>query len=1252
MRGRVETMPCLDDMQLQQLLHGALLPEQRLQIEGHLDVCLGCQALVCELVKAEPLVSSDATRWPEAPPTEEFTDAASDALGRRYILLARIGRGGMGQVYRVLDRLTGQTVALKWLALRSRVRSLTSLNLRTGSYLASLSLHAKRLALAREFSTLASLRHPHIISVLDYGFDDHHEPYFTMELLEDCSTVLDFAATAPQAVRIELLVQLLRALSYLHRRGTLHRDLKPTNILVRKGALGPKLTVLDFGLALLRDEAREAPAAGTLRYMAPELLCGKPASEASELYAVGILAYQMITGRYPFRADRDARQLIAQALHTEPDLSALQPVLQQVIGRALQKSPSARYADATTFAAELAAATLVALPREPVALRDSYLIAAQFIGRDAELGVLRTALQMAKSARGAALLVGGEAGSGKSRLMEELRRQALTEGVLVARGQAVASGVGGYLVWHEVLDVLTLHCELDELELQVLGTVLPRLATIRGRTLAPPPELDAQGARLRLLRVLTDLVERIPTPTLLLLEDLQWADAESLTLLDHLSRACCSLPVLIVGTYRDDERPRLPDELTETAVLHLPRLTSSEMQRLCGSMLGPMGTDPQLVALIEKETEGNTFFIVETIRALADSAGSLAAIGRGAIPKQLLNHGVDQILDQRLGRAPMEAQSLLRLAAVAGRQLDLAVLAECCAYSESLLQVSAEVGILEVHEQRWRFSHDKLRARLLEQVGATERAALHGQVAQSLERVYASNPAQAAQVAHHYHQAGQLAKAARYYALAGAAALTRGAAAEAMVALNQALALQQPDATKLERVRIWRTQAQARYALGQLHEADAAVEQVCRLAGQPLPANLPSWGRAFLRQGSERLVRGTRLARYLARGRYTKEEQELRWELLYALSILEIYIWLGQPRRLVLFALWGSNLHDALSGTGSYRTLFNTTIAMLLVFAPFGSRALNYLSRTARAPQKSTFWNVELLRARSIVAQQQGRWSAALVYAEQAVAMARAQRDETALLHSLHPLQLALCDMDQFRRVLVVSQELEALARRAQNTLFLSLALTLQAGALLRLGEQAAAADLFERAQVITQGQLGPVLEAALYGLSALCALRSKQLRVAQERADRALDAVSSTGLPLAQLRYALIGILSVYLSEEYIEPSPRTQEALASLQRTARLFKTLRPALHLYRGLYHFRQNSLMQAYHYFHHSVQLAGQYKVRYEEGWANYWLGRLARTWVGQHLMREGAAIYFDSAAAVFVSLEAAWDLEQVRQAMTD
>src|SRR5258708_1231994 len=283
-------------------------------------------------------------------------------INERYHLQNEIGKGGMGAVFRAIDRLSGQPVALKQVY-----------DPGPDSIWASTSRSIdKRLALAQEFQLLASLRHPHIISVLDYGFDAQRQPYFTMDLLENPVTVTEYCLDLPAEKKLQAVAELLQALKYLHRRGILHRDLKPANILVASG----QLKVLDFGLAVLHQQhdTDRSTTSGTLAYMAPELLLGRSASEASDLYAVGVVAFELFSGKHPFHFDT-MPVVLDTILKAIPDLSELHAPEQvkQVIERLLAKEPEDRYHSADEALVALSQAADHALALETEATRESFL---------------------------------------------------------------------------------------------------------------------------------------------------------------------------------------------------------------------------------------------------------------------------------------------------------------------------------------------------------------------------------------------------------------------------------------------------------------------------------------------------------------------------------------------------------------------------------------------------------------------------------------------------------------------------------------------------------------------------------------------------------------------------------------------------------------------------------------------------------------------------------------------------------------
>ena len=208
-------------------------------------------------------------------------------MDRRYTLDEPLGRGGVGVVYRAYDHLEGRHVALKRMEVDPIIQEIHPL---------AASPRYQHMLLAHEFRTLASLRHPNIISVLDYGFTSGRQPFFVMELLENSQTILEAAQGLDTTGKVDLLIQMLQALIYLHHHKILHRDLKPNNVLVNQAG---QVKVLDFGLAVKQGDHQEQ--AGTIHYMAPEVLKGESAVEASDLYAIGVIAYEMFTSERPFK---------------------------------------------------------------------------------------------------------------------------------------------------------------------------------------------------------------------------------------------------------------------------------------------------------------------------------------------------------------------------------------------------------------------------------------------------------------------------------------------------------------------------------------------------------------------------------------------------------------------------------------------------------------------------------------------------------------------------------------------------------------------------------------------------------------------------------------------------------------------------------------------------------------------------------------------------------------------------------------
>lgn len=739
-----------------------------------------------------------------APPTTR--------LGNRYQLLERLGTGGMGTVFRAYDQLTGQTAALKRVLTAPMQPATTGL----------------RLALAREFQALATLRHPHVIAVQDYGFDNEQQPYFTMELLPEAHPFHESAQFLAFSAKLELLLKLLQALVYIHRRGIVHRDLKPGNVLVSN----QQVKVLDFGLATVTDQ-REA-ASGTLAYMAPELLRGEPASAASDLFAVGVMAYELFAGWHPFSQSSNLANAI---LHLEPDFTYLdlEPAMTAVLQTLLHKNPNQRYPNATAAIEAFCQAAGHPLPPETETTRESFLQAAPFIGRDAELGRLETALETAINQTGSAWLVRGESGIGKSRLLQELRTRALVQGVFVLRGLANPEG-SAYHLWRELLRPFLLLAQPDDLEAAVLQAIVPDMETLLDRPIPPAPPIEAKATQTRLHLTVADLLRRASRqqPLLLLLEDLHWLDAPGLELLNAIARLCPQTAVLLVGSYRHGESPNLPQQLPDFTLLPLARLPNHQVANLCTAVLGENGRQPELIDFLHRETEGNTFFILEVMRTLAETTGRLDQITDMPLPLTIFAGGMQRMVQRRLQRVSPTAQQLLQTAAVAGRQIDLLLLAHLFPETDldDWLTICVNAAVLERPDGglHWQFSHDKLRDGLLAELDAAIKRRQHQQIGYAIEAVYAPDlTVHYGRLAHHFGQAEQTEKQRRYLQLAGETSQSTFANEAAIDFYSQLLPLVEASP---QRVAILIQLGDVLHFVGKMDEAEACLQEALALAGE------------------------------------------------------------------------------------------------------------------------------------------------------------------------------------------------------------------------------------------------------------------------------------------------------------------------------------------------------------------------------------------------------------------------------------
>ena len=419
-----------------------------------------------------------------------------------------------------------------------------------------------------------------------------------------------------------------------------------------------------------------------------------------------------------------------------------------------------------------------------------------FVGRDLELNQLNEAWNAAREGGAHLVLVTGEPGIGKTRLAQELGRRVRAEGHLVASARAYEAA--GRLPWGPVVDLLrsdALRSHIDTLDTvwrTELARLLPELHD------ASQPSGRSQSGDLAQRQRLFDAVSRAivvaDRPRLLIIDDLQWCDAETIELIGFVVRSARTAPVLFVGTVRSEELPRAsspwrarrrsgPRPGSDHRATR-PDLTKPPLRR---SLLGYALTDtidPELAARLWGETEGNPLFVIEVLRAGISSDRSQA----------VLTPTMRAVLRARLGQLTDGARRLAEVAAVIGRPFSVGLMVSATGIGEHELVDHVDElwrrRIIRDQGLTYDFSHDKLRAVALEMVSPARRRQLHRAVAEAIAvELHNDIDAAAPQLAAHYDQAGMVEPAIDAYRVAGARAVAVSALDEAVTMFRRALSL-------------------------------------------------------------------------------------------------------------------------------------------------------------------------------------------------------------------------------------------------------------------------------------------------------------------------------------------------------------------------------------------------------------------------------------------------------------------------------
>ncbi len=720
-------------------------------------------------------------------------------LRERYRLDSELGRGGMGTVYRATDLELQREVAVKVLS-------------------AAYQNSDARERLIREARAAAALNHPHIVTIHDVG-EFSGFPFLVMELVS--GPRLSQARPSDFARVVAIAIQICDALEHAHNNEIVHRDLKPDNVLLSGPGDSTNVKLADLGLALPAYAARISRAGiivGTAAYMAPEQALGQTIDGRADLYALGVLLYELTTGRVPFTGD-DPLTIVSQHVHAPvvpPRVlrSDIPPLLETIIVRLLAKDPAQRFSTAAeTRAALIESLKMESAPAESapvVAILDA-LARGRLVGRGSELAEARELWQRAREGRGHGVLLSGEPGAGKTRLARELTIQAAVDGALVLSGGCYEyEAATPYLPFVEAFRRWIREEPSNDKLREILGdtaTQIAKLAPEIETRLGPFPErqeLAAHEERLLFFDAVVQVFSNIARRQSLLFyaDDLHWADRGTLWLLGHLLRQLRNERVLILGAYRETELDRthplaksLVDWNRERLItrIMLRRFNESETGDQLGALLGERVSGEFAVA-VHRETEGNPFFVEEVLKALIERGSVRRESGRWRrcdMDQMLIPQSVKEAIGNRLDRVSQDTNDVLRVCAILGKVFTFEELSAAAEQNEDTLldALDEAVGaqlIAAGSGDSFSFTHDKIREVLYEELNPIRRRRLHRHVAEGLEQHCQRGQCAVEKLAHHYIQAGDHQRGLEYAKQAAAEAVRVFAFDEAIAAYGRA----------------------------------------------------------------------------------------------------------------------------------------------------------------------------------------------------------------------------------------------------------------------------------------------------------------------------------------------------------------------------------------------------------------------------------------------------------------------------------
>jgi tetratricopeptide (TPR) repeat protein len=724
--------------------------------------------------------------------------ATSFGSSERFAVIERLGAGGSGEVFRTFDRRFNHEVALKTLF---RADPTAILRFKT------------------EFRALADVVHRNLVQLYELETDGATW-FFTMELVRGRDFLeyirllpSDEVAKAapgppPDIERLrDAMRQLAAGLDFLHQAGKLHCDLKPSNLRITDEG---RVVLLDFGLVrevrARGDETFEL--AGTPAYMSPEQIGGQPLGPASDWYAVGTMLYEALTGRRP-QSGSFAQILTSKLMEEAPSPLILAPGLPEDLVALclalLARDPTLRPQGSEVLrrlgVEESGSGWTTGVGPGAAGRRSDEAGLGLLVGRERHLAMLEESFARCRQGKAAVIWVHGSSGMGKSVLIQHFLDQARLAypSMLSLSGRCYERESVPYKALDNLIDALSRflrHLPAAEAEsllpadTAILANLFPALLSVEAVEALPRQSEvpDEREQKRRAHVALRELLSRLAArrPLILSIDDLQWGDRDSAGLLVEVLRPPEPPPLLLIGSFRSEERDSSPllqallgSAQIEASVreLEVGELTEDAAQALALRLFAESGAvnraEEALARSIARESQGSPFFVAELVQhALADLSGEQETLPRFDDDSTATN--LDRLIRARVRRLPAVAHRLLEVVAVAGQPLDLEV---ALATSELGDEAPAAVAILRganlIRVRRARAIdaiepyHDRIREAVVHRIPRAARMALHGRLAKALEATGRADPET---VASHWREAGDLVREAALVEVAAAQA--------------------------------------------------------------------------------------------------------------------------------------------------------------------------------------------------------------------------------------------------------------------------------------------------------------------------------------------------------------------------------------------------------------------------------------------------------------------------------------------------